>query len=197
MKNQRSSNDTEAIFDFLIRNRTFNPVIYPAIRCINGTICLFNNSKFAGQVYFAGKFMKYILFSPVVLLIIISAMRMAGKHQFNKIIDRLYRIEKIYEAQPYYFLEHEEKENQEYAGKLAKTITRQVNALKEMNSTLPDSTTIKQLLQNFTEKWTMEKISNSLFRRDGQFISDNNYLMSFFPYRYKKKSRTLFRIYRP
>jgi hypothetical protein len=96
-----------------------------------------------------------------------------------------------------YYVNHDEVTNKKHTYRLTTTIMKHIAGLEALCADIPDQEPVKKILQDFVQRWTFTRVEASLLSSDGKFISDNNYLLTFFPASKKRKWKTLFPIFKP
>lgn len=115
----------------------------------------------------------------------------------KKLARRVNAINELCEGVNLYYLNHDAAANKQYTRKLATAIMKQIAGLETLCTELSDQEPVKKPLQDFVQRWTFTSVEASLLASDGKFISDNNYLLTFFPATQKRKWKTLFPIFKP
>jgi len=108
----------------------------------------------------------------------------------------LYKVSDKCEDIGIYYLNHSETENRRYTAQLSESVDTYMIKLRDCEKLLPNEDTLKAPLQEFVNQWNREKIEDSLWQRDGKFLSDLGYLKSLAPDT-RKKWKTLFPFFKP
>ena len=108
----------------------------------------------------------------------------------------LYKIDRLCAGINFFYAENTVEQQQQYATRLSGTFKKLLDRMQMLQQRITDDEKIKSPLEMFIIKWTRKAIYDSLMAWDGRFISDNNYLLQFFPDR-RWKWKTLFPLFKP